>query len=91
MRTYLSRINFIFVLNLLFAATRIFGAVGTVFTYQGRLVDNGVVGNGTYDFRFQLFTAASSGGPLGTAVMNQDVRVTEGYFTVDLDFGPNAF
>src|SRR5262245_3599614 len=81
----------IFVATILLAGTSVFGAVGTAFTYQGRLVENGVAGNGTYDFRFQLYPSAAGGSGLGNAVPKEDVRVTEGYFTVDLDFGPNVF
>ncbi len=30
-------------------------ALGTVFTYQGKLTDGGVPANGSYDFRFYLW------------------------------------
>ena len=32
-------------------------AQGTAFTYQGRLIDNGVPATGSYDLRFVLFDA----------------------------------
>lgn len=69
-------------------------AVGTAFTYQGRLNDTGGPVNGTCDFRFGLYSAASGGTPLGTDTAN-DVEVRDGYFSVVLndrgEFGASAF
>jgi hypothetical protein len=65
--------------------------LGTAFTYQGRLTDGGSPANGEYDFRFMLYDAASSGAQVGSAVMREDVTVTDGLFTVQLDFGSGAF
>lgn len=62
--------------------------VGTAFTYQGRLTDGGSPANGTYDFQFTLYDG--SGNPLST-VVKDDVVITEGLFTVKLDFGGSAF
>jgi hypothetical protein len=63
--------------------------VGTAFTYQGRLTDNGNPANGEYDFEFKLFDDASTqvGGPITV----EDKTVTDGLFTVELDFGNAAF
>ena len=61
-------------------------AVGTAFTYQGRLTDGGSPANGDYDFRFRLYDVSSGGSPVGS-VTQGDVTVTEGLFTVELDFG----
>lgn len=55
------------------------------FTYQGRLVDGGVAANGSYDFRFGLY---SSGGTQWSVVTILGVPVTNGIFTVALDFEP---
>jgi hypothetical protein len=60
--------------------------VGTAFTYQGKLTDGGSPANGTYDFGFVLQDAASFGNQEGFTYA-QDVEVTEGLFTVELDFG----
>ncbi len=65
-------------------------SVGTAFTYQGRLTDGGSLANGSYDFRFQLYDAASVGNQLGD-IIQDDVSVTDGLFTVVLDFGVGAF
>ncbi|MGQ0604067.1 MAG: hypothetical protein ACT4QE_20490 [Anaerolineales bacterium] len=66
-------------------------ALGTAFTYQGRLTENGAPANGAYDFVFQLYDAALAGGPIGSIVLHSDVSVVGGAFTVSLDFGANAF
>jgi len=65
-------------------------AVGTSFTYQGRLTDGGSPANGTYDFQFKLYDAATSGSQVGSTVTKSSVSVTNGLFTVQLDFG-NVF
>jgi hypothetical protein len=66
-------------------------ALGTAFTYQGRLNDGGDLANGTYDFEFKLYDAASGGSQVGSTVTKNDVTVTDGLFTVELDFGSGAF
>lgn len=66
------------------------GPVSTAFTYQGSLTDNGQPANGVYDFRFDLYDAADTGALLGTVTVD-DVTVTRGTFTVQLDYGSGAF
>jgi hypothetical protein len=60
---------------------------GTGFTYQGRLTDGGAPANGSYDFEFKLYDALSGGSPVGGTVSKANVTVTDGLFTVLLDFG----
>lgn len=62
-------------------------SVDTGFTYQGRLMDGDNPADGEYDFRFTLYDAASDGSQVGSPVTLNDVQVTDGYFTVELDFG----
>ncbi|HNT74471.1 MAG TPA: hypothetical protein PKH77_05575 [Anaerolineae bacterium] len=64
-------------------------ALGTAFTYQGQLLDNGSLANGSYDFRFTVYDVAADGSPLaGTAPLTLTaVTVAQGQFTVQLDFG----
>ena len=65
---------------------------GTAFTYQGRLTAGTNVSSGLYDFRFTLWDAAGSGATLiGTAQTVSDVAISNGLFTVELDFGAGAF
>jgi hypothetical protein len=59
----------------------------TAFTYQGRLDANGAPATGTYDFRFTLFDAPSSGNQLGPILCMDNLTVANGIFTVQLDFG----
>ena len=71
-----------------------FGAlapVGTMFTYQGRVTEGGNPTNGTYDFQFELYDAAGGGSQVGSTVTKEDVTVTDGLFTVELDFGSDVF
>jgi len=63
------------------------GALGSAFTYQGRLTDGGNPANGSYDFQFRLYDAAAGGSQVGSTVTKASVNVTEGLFTVSLDFG----
>ena len=66
-------------------------AVGTTFTYQGRLTDNGKPADGVYDFEFRLFNAAGGGSQIGGVDLENDVQVDKGFFSVELDFGTQAF
>ncbi len=61
------------------------------FTYQGKLTDGGTAANGPYDLIFRLFDAAAGGTQVGGDVIRDDVQVTTGVFTVNLDFGASPF
>jgi hypothetical protein len=61
-------------------------AQGTAFTYQGRLNDGGNPANGTYDLRFALYNDANAGAQQGNLLTNTATGVTNGLFTVTLDF-----
>ncbi len=64
-------------------------AQGTAFTYQGRLNDGTGPANGTYQLRFALFDALTVGNQVGSPLTNAPVNVSNGLFTVALDFGAN--
>ena len=64
---------------------------GTQFTYQGRLSFQGTPAEGAFDFEFRLFDTESGGNPVGPMISLQDESVEGGVFTVELDFGANAF
>ncbi|MBC7901068.1 MAG: tail fiber domain-containing protein [Saprospiraceae bacterium] len=63
------------------------------FTYQGRFTDTAQQQptNGTYQIRFALFDAVSGGSQIGPAIVNPSVLVTNGIFTVSLNFGASSF
>lgn len=61
----------------------------SAFTYQGRLTDTSMPATGSYDFKFQLLNPF--GNASGAAITVEDVQVTNGIFSVQLDFGADAF
>jgi len=65
--------------------------VGTSFTYQGQLKQDGVPLDAKADLVFSLWDAASIGNPIGVALHVDAVPVVNGLFTVELDFGAGAF
>jgi len=75
----------------LFAASRSVLAQGTAFTYQGLLMNNGEPANGHYDLRFTLYDQASNGTAQAAPIETNGVPVTNGVFTVRLDFGSSVF
>jgi hypothetical protein len=64
---------------------------GAPFTYQGRLAASGQPANGVYDFRFTLNDALAEGNRIGPVFVAAPVLVSNGLFTVVLDFGEGAF
>jgi hypothetical protein len=66
-------------------------AQGTAFTYQGRLDAAGAPANGSFDLRFAIYDAASGGNQWGPALTNAAVALSNGLFTVTLDFGAGVF
>src|SRR5262245_20369857 len=88
------------VFAMIFVISRLASAadLGTSFTYQGRLDDGGSPANGAFFMNFSIFDAPSGGNQIGPTLMFDGgngnpppVAVTDGLFTVNLDFGPNAF
>lgn len=59
--------------------------VGTIFTYQGRLEDGGSPANGSYDFEFTIYDSETGSGVVVGPFNAEDVAVTEGVFTVDIN------
>lgn len=58
----------------------------TALTYQGQLKSDGTPANGLHDFRIELYTDATAGLQLGVQCVD-NVTVTDGLFTLTLDFG----
>jgi hypothetical protein len=67
--------------------------LGTAFTYQGVLSENGVPLNGAdvADIEANLYDAASGGNQVGGAVIVYNVDFDQGQFTILLDFGTSPF
>ena len=64
---------------------------GTAFTYQGFLNKDGSAVTGTNAMKFSVWNAVSSGALVGTPVTNLTVPISNGFFTVNLDFGGGVF
>ena len=64
---------------------------GTAFLYQGRLDDSGAPANGPYDLRFAIYDAPTGGTGIGGPLTNAATPVSNGLFTVSLDFGAPVF
>ncbi|MFM2294263.1 MAG: hypothetical protein RLZZ350_676 [Verrucomicrobiota bacterium] len=62
-------------------------AQGTAFTYQGSLNSSNAPASGSYDLQFALFNASSGGTQQGSMLTNAATSVSNGLFTVTLDFG----
>ena len=80
-------IRFTYSLSLLFALATVAQAQSTAFTYQGRLDDGGYPASGIYDLRFALFAAPNAGVQQGVTFTQTATAVSNGLFTVTLDFG----
>lgn len=60
-------------------------------TYQGKLGFDGAPVSDTADFQFALWDADAGGNMIGALLAADAVQVVDGLFTVELDFGQNAF
>jgi hypothetical protein len=63
------------------------------FTYQGKLTDSANPADGLFDMQFKLFDthAVGTGIQQGLTITNSSVQVTNGTFTIELDFGSAVF
>jgi hypothetical protein len=65
--------------------------MGSAFSYQGQLNDGTNPANGSYDLQFAVFDASTSGTQLGSTLTSSATAVSNGLFTVTLDFGATVF
>jgi hypothetical protein len=79
------------VLLVTLAAHRAARAQPTGFTYQGELNAGGALASGSFDLRFGLFSSSSGATQIGSQQTLAAVAVDQGVFTVQLDFGVDAF
>ncbi len=77
------------ILSFVFAVTAF--AQTSAFTFQGKLNNGGVPANTNFDMRFALFDAAGTGNQVGSTLTLTNVGTVGGIFTVQLDFGADAF
>ena len=66
-------------------------AQSTGFTYEGQLSEGGSPANGSNDLRFVLYDAATAGSTISTNITFDDLQITNGLFTVTLDWGSAPF
>lgn len=83
----MQRLPWMFLLALAVSVAAPAARAGTSFTYQGELTNSLVPANGSFDFRFILYTADVGGSQVGPTVTLPGVEVAQGVFTVPLDFG----
>jgi hypothetical protein len=65
-------------------------ALSAAFTYQGQLEKDGSPVNDACDMAFRLYDEAVGGAQVGSAI-TATVPISDGLFTVSLDFGAGAF
>jgi hypothetical protein len=82
-----SKILLLLLILLAFIAAKTAFAQGTAFTYQGRLDSGGASANGSYDLRFVMYDNSVGGNQQGSILTNTATAVSNGLFTVTLDFG----
>jgi hypothetical protein len=63
----------------------------STFTYQGQLKNGSSAVNGSCLMVFRLYADPSAGVLIGTSPITSTVPVTNGLFTVGLNFGSNPF
>lgn len=73
------------------AVAKVAFAESTAFTHQGVLTKNGSPANGPYDMQFKLFDSAGGGTQIGNTITWPGVGVSDGAYSVILDFGAAAF
>lgn len=63
------------------------GSPGTAFSYEGKLNVGTNPATGSFDMKFALFDASTAGTQQGSTITNTAIGVTNGLFTLPLDFG----
>lgn len=91
MRTYLRKLLVVATLIAINFHVLTTHAQGTVFTYQGRLLDGGSPANGFYDMQFVLYHSSNAVSQAGGPIYFYSLPVSNGLFTVPLNFGTAPF
>lgn len=82
---------FLLLQAMLFVFASSASAQGTAFTYQGRLTNKGQAADGRHDLQFSVYDHESEGRVIGRPITVGDTPVSNGLFTVTLDFGKEIF
>ncbi len=90
-RRRIVRPSFLLICALALVAPIASGQTPTSFTYQGRLSDGGTPATAQYDLQFALFNSLLGGPQTGGTLTLVNVTVTNGGFSVQLDFGAPPF
>ena len=61
----------------------------TEFVYQGQLQNSSMPASGSFDFEFLLFDTLAGANQIGSTLTRNNVVVTNGIFSVKLDFAAN--
>ena len=86
-----TKFYYLFIALLLFAGVTSASAQGTAFTYQGQLQNNGSPASGAYSLTFTLFNTNTGGATIAGPATNNGVIVSNGLFTVLINFGSGVF
>lgn len=89
-RIFLGRLEVAAIFILTLASLHSARAQGTAFTYDGRLLVNSAPATGNFDMQFKLHPQSGGTNQIGSTLSLSPVGVTNGLFTVALDFG-NVF
>lgn len=79
------------VIIMMLSAGLAYAGGGTALTYQGRLLDAGEPANGLFNVDFSLWDDPAVGSQIGSTIVFNSLPILDGLFTVELDFGANAF
>src|ERR1017187_5513772 len=85
------RVVLFLTITLLAVVTNNLRAQGTAFIYQGQLSDGTNPANGSYDLTFTIFGGATGGFLVAGPQTNAPTGVSNGLFSVTLDFGNSPF
>ncbi len=87
----LLRARFELALALLMSANGVvWGQLGTEFTYQGKLNDAGQPASGTYNLEISMWDADVAGNQIGVTNSFNNLPISNGLFSVELDFGASS-
>src|SRR6202034_4538939 len=85
-----TKLTYLLVMLALLAGADQLAAQGTAFTYQGQLNNSGGPASGAYNLKFSLFNTNTGGVAFVGPLTNNAVDITNGLFSVLVDFGPDA-